>query len=134
MHKPPVKQFMAELEQSIQEAHSGAVGRRTEGEEIARRSRGRPTAAVHKAPMTLRMEPDALERWRASGKGWQTRAAALLAAQAPKRQALTDAEGEVRELTAADMAGLRPAAEVLPPALRKTLGVRGAQKAPKAPK
>lgn len=47
-----------------------------------------------------------------------------------KRQALTDAEGEVRELTAADLAGFRPAAEVLPPALRKTLGLRGAQKAP----
>ncbi len=37
---------------------------------------------------------------------------------------------EVRELTAADLAEFRPAHEVLPAALRKTLGVRGPQKAP----
>ncbi len=76
-------QFMADLEQSIQEAQAGIVGRRTPGEEIASRVRGRPPAQVHKAPVTLRMEPEALARWRASGKGWQTRAAALLAAKAP---------------------------------------------------
>ncbi|MBP7423684.1 MAG: BrnA antitoxin family protein [Sulfuritalea sp.] len=31
----------------------------------------------------LHMDADALARWRASGKGWQTRAAALLAKYAP---------------------------------------------------
>ena len=42
------------------------------------------TQATRKAPVTLRLdEPVALERWRASGKGWQTRAAALLAKKAP---------------------------------------------------
>lgn len=46
-------------------------------------ARGRPKAAMHKAPVTLRMDPDALARWRASGKGWQTRAARILAAAAP---------------------------------------------------
>ena len=76
-------QFMADLEQSIQEAQAGTVGRRTSGEEITSRVRGRPPAPVHKAPITLRVEPEALARWRASGKGWQTRAAALLAAKAP---------------------------------------------------
>jgi uncharacterized protein (DUF4415 family) len=46
--------------------------------------RGRPKAAQHKEPVTLRLDPQALAAWRASGKGWQTRAAAALAAMAPK--------------------------------------------------
>jgi len=47
-----------------------------------------------------------------------------------KRKPMTDSDGEVRELTAKDMARFKPAAEVLPPSLRKKLGVRGPQKAP----
>jgi uncharacterized protein (DUF4415 family) len=49
-----------------------------------------------------------------------------------KRTALIDDNGEVRELTAADMRGFKPASEVLPLALQKTLGVRprGPQKMP----
>lgn len=48
-----------------------------------------------------------------------------------KRTPLIDENGEVRELTAEDMRRFRPAHEVLPPALQKTLGmwVRGPQKA-----
>ncbi len=46
--------------------------------------RGRSPTQVHKAPVTLRLDPQALALWRASGKGWQTRAAALLAERAPK--------------------------------------------------
>ena len=46
------------------------------------------------------------------------------------RKPLIDADGEVRELTAEDMAKFRPAAEVLPRSLRKKLGVRGPQKTP----
>ena len=46
------------------------------------------------------------------------------------RKPLIDADGEVRELSAEDMAKFRPAAEVLPSSLRKKLGVRGPQKAP----
>lgn len=76
-------QFMADLERSIQEAQAGTADRVTTGAEIERRTRGRPPAAAHKAPVTLRLEPEALARWRASGKGWQTRAAALLKAKAP---------------------------------------------------
>lgn len=48
--------------------------------------RGRPVGSVQSAtkrPTTLRMDATALERWRASGKGWQTRAAELLAKHAP---------------------------------------------------
>ena len=76
-------QFMADLERSVQEAQA-AQGRVTPAAVIEGRTRGRPPAAVHKAPVTLRMDPEALARWRASGKGWQTRAAALLAAKAPR--------------------------------------------------
>jgi len=52
------------------------------GDKLIRR--GRPKAEVVKARLTIRMDASALERWRASGPGWQTRAAALLAAKAPK--------------------------------------------------
>lgn len=43
----------------------------------------------------------------------------------PKRELLTDAAGEARELTAADMKRFRPAREVLPPEMLEKLGVRG---------
>jgi hypothetical protein len=39
------------------------------------------------------------------------------------RLPLTDKEGEVRELTAADFARFKPAAEVLPDSLLQKLGV-----------
>jgi len=78
-----MKAFMDDLELSLKEAASGAVGRVTTGEAIAKRARGRPVLAVHRQPITLRLDPEVLARWRASGKGWQTRAAELLAKQAP---------------------------------------------------
>lgn len=40
-------------------------------------------AGSGKVRITLRIEAEALARWRASGKGWQTRVAALVAANAP---------------------------------------------------
>ena len=50
-----------------------------------------------------------------------------------KRIPLIDDEGEVRDLTSADMRTFKPAREVLPLNLQKTLGMRprGPQKAPK---
>lgn len=58
-----------------------------EGKALAKAAwRGRPVGSVkdqHKVPTTLRLDKDVLVRWRASGKGWQTRAAELLAAHAP---------------------------------------------------
>ena len=49
-----------------------------------------------------------------------------------QRTTVIDSSGEVRELSAADMQGFKPASEVLPLALQKTLGVRprGPQKMP----
>jgi len=49
-----------------------------------------------------------------------------------KRAPLIDADGEVRDLTTADLRHFKPAAEVLPPDLLKVMGIkpRGPQKAP----
>jgi uncharacterized protein (DUF4415 family) len=49
-----------------------------------------------------------------------------------KRVPLIDVDGEVRELTAADLRRFKPADQVLPPELLKTMGIkpRGPQKAP----
>lgn len=80
---PEILEFEAALLRSVEQALRGE-GRVTTGEEIARRVAGRPRQEVHKQPVTLRVDPDALALWRASGKGWQTRAAQALAAAAPK--------------------------------------------------
>ncbi|MGH8181395.1 MAG: BrnA antitoxin family protein [Steroidobacteraceae bacterium] len=37
------------------------------------RRRGRPKAARHKVPVTLRLEPEVVEHFRREGRGWQTR-------------------------------------------------------------
>jgi uncharacterized protein (DUF4415 family) len=55
--------------------------------------RGRPTLAQTKVMLSLRVDKDVLDRYRATGRGWQGRVRALLAANAPrkKRQAKTAA-------------------------------------------
>jgi uncharacterized protein (DUF4415 family) len=40
--------------------------------------RGRPKAEVVRERITIRLEPDVLEKFRASGPGWQTRMNAVL--------------------------------------------------------
>ncbi|MEY4980336.1 MAG: hypothetical protein RLZZ352_2606 [Pseudomonadota bacterium] len=88
MSKPPKKapaadaqpdakmvQFMADLEQSLQEAHAG-LGRVTTPTQIATRRRGRPVGSVQattKEAVKLRLDADVLAALRASGDGWQTR-------------------------------------------------------------
>ena len=49
-----------------------------------------------------------------------------------KRTPLTNPDGEVRELTAADLRRFKPAADVLPAELLKVMGIRprGPQRAP----
>jgi uncharacterized protein (DUF4415 family) len=42
--------------------------------------RGRPKSAVHKIPVKVRLDPHVVEYFRASGRGWQTRLNATLAA------------------------------------------------------
>lgn len=47
-----------------------------------------------------------------------------------KRKPLIDKNGEVRELSTADIKKMRPAKDSLPASLRAKLGVRGPQRAP----
>ena len=42
-----------------------------EGEKLLRR--GRPPAEVTKTPIKLRLDPDIIDAFKASGRGWQTR-------------------------------------------------------------
>ncbi len=37
------------------------------------RPRGRPKTGNARTPISLRLPPDTLERWKATGPGWQTR-------------------------------------------------------------
>jgi uncharacterized protein (DUF4415 family) len=75
------------LRESLAQAKRGEYAAVHTPEQIAaRRKVGRPAGSVqatHKHPTTLRLSEDVLQRWRASGKGWQTRAAAVLAQHAP---------------------------------------------------
>jgi uncharacterized protein (DUF4415 family) len=48
--------------------------------------RGRPKSANSKVAISLRVAPDVLERWKASGAGWQTRMAESLKRHAPARR------------------------------------------------
>ncbi|MBO4329340.1 MAG: BrnA antitoxin family protein [Rhodocyclaceae bacterium] len=77
--------LLASIERAFSQLETGDV-HVTTGAEIARRTAGRPKgsrAAVRKEAITLRIAPDALARWRATGKGWQTRMAQVLAVNAP---------------------------------------------------
>ncbi len=80
---PEMREFEEALLRSIDQGLRGEGRLNTPEHIVARRSSGRPAQVVHKLPVTLRLDPDVLARWRASGKGWQTRAAAALAAHAP---------------------------------------------------
>ncbi len=43
-----------------------------------KRGRGRPTAAVKRPTLNMRVDPDVLEAFKATGQGWQTRINAAL--------------------------------------------------------
>lgn len=45
---------------------------------------GRPVSENPKKPISLRIPPETLARWKASGPGWQTRMVDLLSRRAPK--------------------------------------------------
>ena len=52
------------------------------GEKLVRR--GRPRVANPRQLLSLRLPPKVIERWRATGPGWQTRMADALEKSAPK--------------------------------------------------
>ena len=43
------------------------------GAEVIRRARGRPPLGAPKKLISLRLDPDVIERFRATGPGWQSR-------------------------------------------------------------
>jgi len=47
------------------------------------KSVGRPKAENPKVAISLRLPPEVLKRWRATGTGWQTRMANVLSKRAP---------------------------------------------------
>lgn len=44
-----------------------------EGIEEARRARGRPSVAAPKQVVSIRLDPDVIAKFKATGKGWQSR-------------------------------------------------------------
>ncbi len=56
----------------LTEAHFDRAGV-YEGEVLVRRGRGRPPAADRKQLVSLRLDGDVVEKFRATGPGWQTR-------------------------------------------------------------
>jgi len=84
---PEMREFEEALMRSLEQAKRREFAAVHTPEMITGyRARGRPLGsvqAVTKRPTTLRLDALALERWRASGKGWQTRAAQVLAKYAP---------------------------------------------------
>jgi uncharacterized protein (DUF4415 family) len=47
--------------------------------------RGRPKSAVHKVPVTVRLDANVVEYFRAGGRGWQTRVNEALADYVSRR-------------------------------------------------
>jgi uncharacterized protein (DUF4415 family) len=52
-------------------------------DELVRRGRGRPAKEVKKVSQNLRLDPDVLQAYKASGSGWQTRINQLLREHMP---------------------------------------------------
>ena len=73
---PEIDEFEQALLRSIDQAKRGEYGRTSTPEQITARRRGRPVgsvAASRKVQTTLRIDPDVLAAFRATGRGWQTR-------------------------------------------------------------
>lgn len=85
-HKTPdaeQKQFAADVLESIRQAGRGEFAAVHTPATIKARKRGRPAGTAKpdtKVPTTLRIPPDVLERWKATGPGWQTRMVQRLSA------------------------------------------------------
>ena len=55
------------MSEALPELHAALMA------EIAKRKAGRPKAAVTKQTIAIRLDPDVLEAFKATGPGWQTR-------------------------------------------------------------
>lgn len=64
------------LREALAEAKAGKFAAVHTPAQIATRKRGRPVGSVKaapKVPTTLRLDPDVINAFKASGSGWQTR-------------------------------------------------------------
>jgi uncharacterized protein (DUF4415 family) len=59
-----------------------------EGKKLVRR--GRPRLENPRKLLSLRLQPHVIEKWKASGPGWQTRMAKVLEQAAPKGRRTVD--------------------------------------------
>lgn len=69
------------LREALAEAKAGKFVAVHTPAQITTRKRGRPAGSVKaatKVPTTLRIDPDVLDAFKASGSGWQTRVNAVL--------------------------------------------------------
>jgi len=74
-------EFERDLLESVRQAKAGECAAVHTPDTIAARRRGRPVgsrAAMHKASTTIRLPPQVLAAFKATGKGWQTRMGAVL--------------------------------------------------------
>ena len=81
----PLSAFEQDLLASVRQALAGDTSQalvHTAADIADLKRRGRPVGTT-KSPATFRIDTEALNRWRSSGKGWQTRAAQVLAKHAP---------------------------------------------------
>ncbi len=82
LSKADMKLFRPAKEVLAPELYSALV--KMNQESAAAKKVGRPLGSGSTKQIAMRINDQALALWRASGKGWQTRAAALLAKHAPR--------------------------------------------------
>lgn len=78
---PEVAQFERDLLESIAQMQRGEFAAVHTPEQIQARRAGRPvgsTKPVPKVPTTIRLSPEVMAAFKATGKGWQTRIDAAL--------------------------------------------------------
>ncbi len=79
MNKTPKPELMdQDNPEWTEEMFNGSVRFTSLPESLQVKLRGRPKAAVTKERITIRLSQDVVDRFRASGAGWQTRVDAAL--------------------------------------------------------
>jgi len=83
MKNAKLSAFERDLLESVRQAENGMHAAVHTPDAIQARKRGRPAGSTKpdaKIPTTLRLPPDVLARWKATGPGWQTRMVQRLSA------------------------------------------------------
>jgi uncharacterized protein (DUF4415 family) len=85
---PPITDAEFKRMKPAREALPALVGDKVAGELLKRRGRRPLPADERKVPTTLRLDPDVLDAFKATGDGWQTRANDALRAWAKSHRML----------------------------------------------